>query len=281
MKVGKHASLLPWQTGCLISTKAVQEMFVALKEEYDIDHILTCRLNQDPLEILFSQIRRLNGSSSTFGAVEFKYLLRKLILGCGDNLPVAEAASAIRAQPEETLQDNFQEFTEGLFTAEKAPEEDTGSLNDILAKMIEDANLPSVSLAVAEADEAEEEEDEDSAENFQNATITEEIFVPEQWLSLCPPGVNAADFKADLVKMDCFFVNYHIGCLHGLNREKNVIANIVTILIENFSNQYDEKLLKNFATSRLYFRLRNVRQCLRRHKETARSKKKVIDYLDA
>ena len=62
-------SWLPFQRGIIIS---LINLFHDIKERYPIvDYIVTARLNQDPLENLFSCVRGLGGSFTQPGPVEF------------------------------------------------------------------------------------------------------------------------------------------------------------------------------------------------------------------
>lgn len=56
-------------------------MFEDLKEKYNISYLLTCRLNQDPLEGFFSIIRAVGGLHDHPTPLEFKCRLRNYFLG--------------------------------------------------------------------------------------------------------------------------------------------------------------------------------------------------------
>lgn len=65
MRVGKKATLLPFQKGILVCNKSLQEMFTYIKNKYSseifqIKYILTRRLNQDILENFFSYLRSMD-----------------------------------------------------------------------------------------------------------------------------------------------------------------------------------------------------------------------------
>lgn len=68
--------LLPFQKGILISNSSLSQLFDYLKEKYEVQFILTYRLNQDIVENFFSAIRAKGGLHDHPSALEFKYRLR-------------------------------------------------------------------------------------------------------------------------------------------------------------------------------------------------------------
>ena len=74
----------------------------------------------------------------------------------------------------------------------------------------------------------------------------------------------------DVKKMDAIFVKHHGNSTDGLIRTKNVVADLVKLLVEEFP-YYDEKLLKKFAMCRTMRRMKWVqKQMTAHHKETLR-----------
>lgn len=59
--VGKHKALIPFQKGILLSNSSLIQMYEYMASKYDMEYILTYRLNQDVLEIFFSYIRGMGG----------------------------------------------------------------------------------------------------------------------------------------------------------------------------------------------------------------------------
>ena len=57
LRVGDHKERIIWQDGLIKSTTALPLLFEYLKKTYNIDYLMTARLNQDALENIFSQIR--------------------------------------------------------------------------------------------------------------------------------------------------------------------------------------------------------------------------------
>lgn len=81
IRVGKHKNLIPFQKGILLSNSSLADMYDYLHEKYNIEYILTSRLNQDVLENFFAYIRGMGGPNDHPSPLEFKYRLRWYILG--------------------------------------------------------------------------------------------------------------------------------------------------------------------------------------------------------
>jgi len=77
----KISGLQTFQKGVIISCKSLQQLYIYLKEEYDIKFILTHRLNQDSLESLFSQLRSRGGLNDHPTPLDALYRLPMIILG--------------------------------------------------------------------------------------------------------------------------------------------------------------------------------------------------------
>lgn len=81
IKVGRHQKLIPFQKGILLSNESLIQMYNYLHEVYNVEYILTNRLNQDVLENFFSYIRGMGGANDHPTPLDFKYRLRWYILG--------------------------------------------------------------------------------------------------------------------------------------------------------------------------------------------------------
>ena len=89
LKVGDREDLMDWQQNFLITCEALPKLFDQLKELYpEISCILTTRLLQDALENLFGRLRYLAGNDKSFGSLTCRRLLRSLILGAADDIPI-------------------------------------------------------------------------------------------------------------------------------------------------------------------------------------------------
>lgn len=79
-RVVGHAKLQPFQHGILLNNKALPRLLESLKK-YDVNFLLTRRLNQDELESFFGVIRFKGGLHDHPSTKEFTYRLRNCILG--------------------------------------------------------------------------------------------------------------------------------------------------------------------------------------------------------
>lgn len=93
-KVGSN-TLLPFQRGIIISIRSLKQLFIDMKEDFNIKYLLTYHLNQDPLEGLFSIIRAIGGLYDHPTALQFKYRLRNYLMGRNDEV-ISESANVAR-----------------------------------------------------------------------------------------------------------------------------------------------------------------------------------------
>jgi len=103
MKRKNKWSLLPFQTGFLISIGALRGLFNDLKEKFNIKFILTSRLNQDSVETTFSQVRGMGSSHP--GPVDCANRLRLLLLGRNAQAVVENPAVAF--EPDDSSECHF------------------------------------------------------------------------------------------------------------------------------------------------------------------------------
>lgn len=113
MRVGDRTKLLPFQQGILVNNKAIKQLLPYLKDTYStgsfqIDHILTYRINQDVVENFFGYIRGMGGQHTRPSALQFKYRLRWYLLGkhcqdlfiCNNNAEEDDDESFVVAEPD-------------------------------------------------------------------------------------------------------------------------------------------------------------------------------------
>lgn len=85
-KVGNYKSLISFQKGYILNNDSLKELLLYLKQKYnsqewEIQYILTRRINQDVIENFFSYIRGMGASHDKPSALQFRYRLRWYILG--------------------------------------------------------------------------------------------------------------------------------------------------------------------------------------------------------
>ena len=81
LRVKGHKCLLPFQKGIIVSNSSLEKLFLHLKEQYNLEYILTHRLNQDVLENFFSHMRAMGAANDQPNPVDFMHRLRWYILG--------------------------------------------------------------------------------------------------------------------------------------------------------------------------------------------------------
>jgi len=86
MTIGKYKSLITFQKGIIVSNCSLQQFLPYIKEIYsndyfNVQYIITRRLNQDVLENFFSFIRATGIANDKPTALDFKYRLKRYILG--------------------------------------------------------------------------------------------------------------------------------------------------------------------------------------------------------
>jgi hypothetical protein len=115
--------------------------------------------------------------------------------------------------------------------------------------------------------------------------IHQDGFVASEWLDKISCGglsYPSVALSNDIKVMDGIFQELHWNSEDGLSRDKGIIAKLTSKLVHEFP-QYPEKMLKKFAKARTIFRMRSIQQEVFRVqlklRETARSKKKKIEYM--
>ena len=96
--IGKK-SLLPFQKGMLISINALKGLYQDLKSFHHIEYLLTARLNQDPAENTFTQVRGIGHSHTHPGPVDCANRLRLIMLGKNCNVIVENPSVAMEKEP--------------------------------------------------------------------------------------------------------------------------------------------------------------------------------------
>lgn len=117
IRVGTHKELISFQKGILLTNKSLSEMFDYLKEKYNLEYILTSRLNQDVLENFFAYIRGMGGSNDHPSPLDFRYRLRWYILGKHSAAIFTENRNTAESN-EECLLDILNESTNPAVDAE-------------------------------------------------------------------------------------------------------------------------------------------------------------------
>jgi len=73
MRVHGKQALMQFQKGILMTNCSLRNLYEDLKLHYNIQYIITRRLNQDVLENFFSFIRAMGGCNDHPTPIDFKY----------------------------------------------------------------------------------------------------------------------------------------------------------------------------------------------------------------
>ena len=299
--IGK-AGHMTWQTGILHTIPATLLLYEHLKDNHGMKYLLTRRLNQDPLEQTFSKLRAMGGPNANPGSLEFQRRLRLLILG-GMNKVVVKGSLVCNG-----LDDDVTVLTlDDLLAGFQRLEEDkpaTTTTTTTTTTSSSSSNPPQSDNNVNVNDNVQPDPAPSTArelaieEGFKyvcgfllkkagweekmmknNDIVQDDQFVESAWIdSLNTGGLSypAKSVVDDVKKMDALFVRYHKESADGLKRGPNVTKDFADFLETHFL--YPRKFLDQFSFSRTMFRLRQMKLDLQGTKESARSKKKCIDF---
>ncbi len=288
-------SHMKWQTGALISCKSILSLYTYLREQYGVTYYLTAHVNQDILESTFSQIRAMWGSFTTPGGLEFKRRLRKLILGgCAD---LAVEHSAVLNQ------DNTVLLTRDVsFDLYQDPVHEDLQPPPLLAEDLVDSITGESFPASRPLEQPCPFSTYSENEGFnyfcgyvslkgRNASLYTRVedapnrgeFITSDFIEEKSGGglVYASKILAtDISLMKQEFEMFHYSSHDGLSREKGIITNLVQQIQPKFP-QYHTSLIRRFVMGRTKMRLVKLRQVkleAKKVSQSARSRKKAIDY---
>ena len=291
--VGK-SSPMPWQVGICHTVKSLLLLYAHLREVHGLDYILTRRLNQDLLEHSFSTIRGMGGPCNTPGSLDFKRRLRLMILS-GINKVVVQGSVVCCGLDNEVTVLTLDDLLNGFH---KLEQEATAMTSD--PPVIGDnAGDPGILKDAAKAVPSSPREIaieegikyvsgfllrragwEEKMVKDKDANINKEDIVESKWIdSLNTGGLSypARSIVTDVKHMDAHFARFHKEAADGLMRQKNITKDFADLLAKVFPD-YPLKFLEQFAFARTMFRLRQMKLDLAGSKESARSKKKCIDF---
>ncbi len=290
--IGK-SGLLPWQTGICHTIKAMLLLYDHVKSIHGLEYVLTRRLNQDPLEHSFSVIRGM-GACNNPGSLDFKRRFRLMILSGINKVVVQGSVICCGLDEEETvltlddLLNGFQQLEE-----DKPAADPTIFSQDLKDPALLDSLGSSIPACAATPREIAIEEGIKYVSGFllrragwedklqvDNVLFKDDDMVESEWIdSLNTGGLSypARSIVNDVKKMDTLFVRFHKEAPDGLIRGANVTKSFTDVLAWHFPD-YPVKFLEQFSFSLTMFRLRQLRLDLNGCRESARSKKKSIDF---
>ncbi len=296
MVIGK-SSLMLWQQGVLISIKATLLLYNHVRQVHGLEYVLTRRLNQDPLEQTFSKIRAMGGPYTNPGSLDFKRRLRLLILGGMNNVFVQGSVVCPGFDDEDgiilTLDDmlnGFQKLEEAKASTLPTTTTTVQDQENFLSQE-EDPAAPANAVLPPTARDVAIAEGMKYVTGFllqkvgwedklQKGIVTSRDMVESKWIDALNTGglsYPARSIVDDVKRMDAEFVRFHKEANDGLLRVPNVTKAFSDTLAFLFPD-YPLRFIHEFSFARTMWRLRQVRLDLSGSRESARSKKKCIEF---
>ncbi|CAH1955417.1 unnamed protein product [Acanthoscelides obtectus] len=313
MRIGKHKGLIPFQKGILLSNRSLKELLPYLREKYNVEYILTSRLNQDVLENFFSYIRGMGGANDHHSPLDFKYRLRWYILGknssaiftecrnesCLTNmiesssLPSDMSTSEDICLTQKMLSNLVEEV--GCSKGPQCEEEQIIQNTFVEALYLEDHVIDEDMLKLVDNYEVKEKIHHDSLKyvagfvaykfkhkyNLGNPTNTFERNIEPDWLQTISRGSllypNDELYEATL-KLESVFYTMHGSSLSKENQIFHKLAQNTLNQLKNTSIQFE--VLLCLSSTRTYIRLRDMNRKISFNKCQRTLEKKMSKFVN-
>lgn len=143
--VGNHKTLLPFQKAIILNNSSLQQLLPYLKniynsDDFEIQYLLTNRINQDVIENFFSYIRGMGAGHDKPSALEFRHRLKWFILGRHSCDMFIEKCN-IEEDADSTLIDGVDLNASQQKIKNKSSSLDVQRMNDILGTLYDDEML--------------------------------------------------------------------------------------------------------------------------------------------
>lgn len=309
MRVCGKQSLTPFQTGIMISTKAIQQLYNDLELRYNVKYLLTYRLNQDVLENFFSAIRAAGHLHDHPLPIEFSSRIRAYILGRN------EGVLSIKANAE-TDDTHKLDITSELASLSKDVSTDKTITSNMLSTILD--NMPN-------QEEPDKDVNEDIDLDLMEAQVEEDLVgfagltyiagyvafrmrgidrtlgtptghfhldAPEEqcfertWINFVSEGgllQPDPEFLQEVTFMEKFFREYNQSSLGtdiskcnsnlSLNRNPGFIANFVA-KIRPLVTRSPTKAIAIFARTRMFIRIKSI-NCRREEEKRDKINRKM------
>lgn len=293
MKVGRKGSFFPFQKGLIISCQSLPKLYDFVKTKYNVQYIITHRLNQDGVEHFFGCLRQMGISNQHPSPVEVKYRIRSYLVGKNAEL-VGRNYNTERENHELSL-------TGPSFPEDTSQQHSTNDIKDLDSEIMVSAMLFS-SMDVNVETENDIENDENNEEmfhvsqaNLEECVGTEglkyfggyiahkfpkydflgkkEVEESKSWINAVSRRKGALftpkdDFLKKLQAMERLFV-----CYHGqktLRPGKDSMKNLTKEICKYISLPYE--IVNFFVKCRVFFRIRILNNNM---KHSYKAKKKL------
>lgn len=299
-RIGKHKTLLPFQKGIILSNTSLQQLLPYLQEQYStsdfpITYLITYRLNQDLLENFFSFIRSIGCAYDHPTPLDFKYRLKRYILGKHSsnvlsnkyNVQENKSNESIFVSPlscdveESVLTDMLASYVDEQVTTITSYEEEVyfdeayeASALDpcaIISNYEEEQLLQKVDFNISEAIEEEglkyiagyvafRFKSKDKTLGIETRQL--ETTGDQDWLQFISRG--KCMYPSDKLLQCAHIMNIEFAKYHGssLNKENLVFQNLAKIIEPQLKIKIPREALLCLIRTRTYIRLREINRAI-------------------
>lgn len=271
MRVSGKKHLLPFQKGILVSINSLLGLHEEIKRN-GLTYIMTCRLTQDVLESLFSQIRGLGHFYDHPTPTDFIFRLRRLLLS--NKLPLPSNKTNVTEDKDYQLKPyltaDMLQSAFGIDEVNVIASENNATLNSVLPdeddelrpmEGIEDANQEDLkSWAESEALNyiagyiAHKVKEKDSSLGQKTKNLGDET---NTWVGILSYGGLTEPSEEWKKTIQMFEVEFKTMHGNSIDKEEQVIQRFKTLLETKFSNVCSEAI-KLYARVRTFVRLRSL-----------------------
>lgn len=305
MKVNsRRGGFFAFQKGVILSSESLKGLYSMIKDLFGVDYVLTRRLNQDSLEHFFGCIRQMTSTYDHPNAVNFKYRIRKLLLGKGVHL-MSKKTNTVNAEEIDCSSSNARNQVILKNNEEKSDSDrDLDRELSITSRIFKDMEIQEIGMDISEwkDDDLEISKEntlwsviEDEAlqyvggyvvKKFQfkyphlGQKLSENTKCNSTWIEKHNRGelhAPSAEFSSQLAMMRRAFIAVHGS---GLQEGRDCLKSMVNELGKHVDLSSD--VLYFFAKISVFFRMRHMnRQIIaqkKKNKECRSEKRKLMKH---
>lgn len=253
--------LLPCQKAFIIAGYAINQLSEYVRDRYQVNFLLTAKLNQDCLENFFSRVRRI-GASSHPNCTDFESRMKILLLGVDIPTSLTQNASVQDMEVDDADDTPISTACSMGFESSECVTVDSecDDTHQILAELSTNQNVPS------EASIASQQEAMTYVAGYLAYRLkkTHPHYVGKpvenSWISeiskgnLIYPSQELLDLIHEFELVFCLF--------HGKKLDKN--PGVIQRFLELLKSKYpscDDQFLKLYCRTRTFLRLKHLKKC--------------------
>ena len=301
MKITRRNHLYQFQRGLVVSSQSLQNLYEMVKEKYGLTYILTYRLNQDGLEHFFGYIRQMGSAYDHPSPLSFKHRVRAHLLGKDSKLMGSKYNVITENNDVPMISDSFSKDMLSISDSE----------NSVTDSLQNELSLSAVILTNLHIDDIDDPYISDGKENqdfpddsipflnlgsemkkeglryfggyiafkfpqheFLGSHVTSQN---NSWNAVASwkPGslmTPSESFWCDLQKMEHLFLCYHGQ--KSLTPGRNTTEKLTMEICRHVT--LPQEVIRFFARTRMFFRMRNLNRNLRLHKSENRKYSKLV-----